>query len=196
MPGNDLTSERNLDGYGASMIDWARVRAVLDEQLTQASGTGGPGRHTPWLTTSNPDGSPHVMPVGVISVDGTWYFSSGPGTGKSRNIARDPRCVISVATHPFDLVVEGRAERVIEGDELRRVADAYAAQGLAGERGRRRPDRRVQRPIRRAPAMERLPARPLEGVRPRLRRAVRRHPIRSRPTTSGPLTPGQGADTE
>jgi len=44
----------------------------------------------------------------VISVDGSWHFSSGPGTRQSRNIARDPRCVISVATHPFDLVVEGR----------------------------------------------------------------------------------------
>ena len=129
MPGREPTSERNLDGYGAPRIEWARVRAVLDGELTQAPGTGGPGRHTPWLTTSNPDGSPHVMPVGVISVAGTWYFSSGPGTRKSRNIARDPRCVISVATHPFDLVVEGSAERVIDAAELQTVAEVFAAQG-------------------------------------------------------------------
>lgn len=129
MSRNEPTSRRNLDGYGAPTIEWGRVRALLDAQLTQAPDTGGPERHTPWLTTSNPDGSPHVMPLGVITVDGTWYFSSGPGTRKSRNMARDPRCVISVATHPFDLVVEGRAERVIDATELRTVADAFAAQG-------------------------------------------------------------------
>jgi hypothetical protein len=129
MPGNAPTSQRNLDGYGAPTIDWARVRDVVNDQLTQAPGTGGPGRHTSWLTTSNPDGSPHVRPVGVVSVGGTWYFNSGPGTRKSRNIARDPRCVISVATHPFDLVVEGTAERLTDDDELQTVADAFGAGG-------------------------------------------------------------------
>jgi hypothetical protein len=69
------------------------------------------------------------MPVGVINVNGTWYFNSGPGTSKSRNIGRDPRCVISVATHPFDLVVEGTAERVVDAATLQAVAEAFAAQG-------------------------------------------------------------------
>jgi hypothetical protein len=129
MPGEKPTSERNLDGYGAPRIDWARVRDVLDGDVTQAPGTGGPGRHTHWLTTINPDGSPHVMPLGVIRVEGTWYFNSGPGTRKSRNLTRDPRCVISVATHPFDLVVEGITERVIDAAALQSVAETYAAQG-------------------------------------------------------------------
>jgi hypothetical protein len=129
VPENRPISERNLDGYGAPQIEWARVQDVLDGEITQAPGTGGPGRHTSWLTTINPDGSPHVMPLGVISVNGNRYFTSGPGTRKSRNIARDPRCVISIATHPFDLVVEGTAERVVDAAELQTVADAYAAQG-------------------------------------------------------------------
>jgi hypothetical protein len=129
MPGNEPTSERNLDGYGAPQIEWARVREVLSAEITQAPDTGGPGRHTHWLTTINPDGSPHVMPLGVISIDGTLYFNSGPGTRKSGNITRDPRCVISIATHPFDLVVEGTAERVVDAAELQRVAKTYAAQG-------------------------------------------------------------------
>lgn len=129
MPTHEPTSERNLDGYGTPIIEWARVRQVLEEQQTQAPGTGGPARHTHWLTTTNPDGSPHVMPLGVVTLGGSWYFTSGPGTRKSRNISRDPRCVISVATHPFDLVVEGRAERVVDAAELTTVAEAYAAHG-------------------------------------------------------------------
>lgn len=122
-------SERNLDGYGAAPIEWGRVRDVLEAQTSQAPGTGGPGRHTSWITTTNPDDSPHVVPVGVVPIDGAWYFTSGPGTRKSRNIRRDPRCVMSVATHPFDLVVEGTAERVVNGAKLQAVAEAFAAQG-------------------------------------------------------------------
>src|ERR1700758_4715620 len=98
---------RNLDGYGAPTIEWAGVKSVLDGRLTQAPGTGGPQRHTVWLTTLNPDGSPHVMAVGVVQDNGSWYFTSGLATRKSRNLARDARCVVSVATEPFDLVIEG-----------------------------------------------------------------------------------------
>jgi hypothetical protein len=68
----------NLDGYGAPPIEWSRVREVLDSQLPQAPGTGGPDRHTSWLTTINPDGGPHVTALGIVKVDGTWYFTSGP----------------------------------------------------------------------------------------------------------------------
>lgn len=124
---------RNLDGYGAPPIDWDAVYAVLDTQLPQAPGTGGPNRHTSWLTTINPDGSPHVMPLGVMRCNGSWYFTSGPATRKTRNLARDPRCVVSVATEPFDLVVEGTAERVTATDELTSVAAAFAADGWPAE---------------------------------------------------------------
>jgi len=122
-------TERNLDGYGAPPIEWARVKSVLDGQLTQAPGTGGPQRHTMWLTTINPDGRPHVMAVGVVQDNGSWYFTSGSATRKSRNLARDARCVVSVATEPFDLVIDGVAEWVTGAGELASVAEAFARNG-------------------------------------------------------------------
>ena len=129
MTAKEPLSERNLDGYDAPPIAWARVRERLDQGVTQPPGTGGPDRHTYWLATTNPDGSPHVMPLGVFWVDGAFYFNAGPGTRKARNLANDPRCVITVATHPFDLVVEGEAVKVIDDAELRRIADVFAAEG-------------------------------------------------------------------
>jgi len=116
---------KNLDGYGTPPIEWERVRDVLTADITQGPDSGGPNRHTSWLTTINPDGSPHVMPVGAIQLGGVWYFTSGPGTRKSRNIAADPRCVISIAANPFDLVLEGSATRVTDGAVLGSVADEY-----------------------------------------------------------------------
>jgi hypothetical protein len=123
------TKQHNLDGYGTPPIAWERVRDVLTSDITQVPGTGGPDRHTPWLTTINPDGSPHVTPVGFIQLDRVWYFNSGPRTRKSRNVAADPRCVVSVATHPFDLVIEGSVSRVTDAAELQSVAGAFAEQG-------------------------------------------------------------------
>jgi nitroimidazol reductase NimA-like FMN-containing flavoprotein (pyridoxamine 5'-phosphate oxidase superfamily) len=122
-------AERNLDGYGAPPIPWARVRERLDAGLTQAPGSGGPARHTCWVATVRPDGRPHVVPVGVLWVDGRFYFNAGATTRKAKNLARNPHCVITVATNPFDLVVEGEAVKVTDEAKLQRIAEVYASQG-------------------------------------------------------------------
>jgi nitroimidazol reductase NimA-like FMN-containing flavoprotein (pyridoxamine 5'-phosphate oxidase superfamily) len=129
MAAKEPLAERNLDGYGAPPIPWTRVRERLDQGLTQAPGTGGPDRHTCWLATVRPDGRPHVMPLGVLWVDGAFYFNAGPTTRKAKNLAHNPHCVITVATHGFDLVVEGEAAKVTDDAKLRRIADAYASGG-------------------------------------------------------------------
>ncbi len=129
MAATEPRAEQNLDGYGAPVIAWARVRERLNQGLTQAPGTGGPGRHTCWLATVGPDARPHVMPLGVLWIDGAFYFNSGPGTRKAKNLARNPHCVLTVATEPFDLVLEGDAQKVTDGVTLKRVVEAYRAQG-------------------------------------------------------------------
>ena len=89
-------NERNLDGYGAPPIPWSSVVERLDQGITQAPETGGPNRHTFWLATVNPDGRPHVVPLGVGWVDDHFYFTSGLGARKAKNLERDPRCAIIV----------------------------------------------------------------------------------------------------
>ncbi len=76
--GMNVSGIRNLAGDDMAPIDWERVRDTLASDITQAPDTGGPNRHTPWLTTIDPDGSPHVTPVGFVQLDGVWYFTSGP----------------------------------------------------------------------------------------------------------------------
>ena len=117
------------DLYRLPLLDWASVEARLDEGLSQAPGTGGPDRHTCWLATINRDGSPHVTGIGAVWVDGTFWFETGEGTRKGRNLARDPRCTLSVATHGFDLVVEGVAEKVTDPDTVAALAARWAADG-------------------------------------------------------------------
>jgi hypothetical protein len=115
--------------YEMAPLDWTRIRHGLDAGFDQEPGGGGPDRHTCWLTTINTDASPHVTAVGAIWVDDAFWFQTGAGTGKGRNIDRDPRCVLSLAAHDFDLVVEGEARRVVDPDTVASMAAKWADQG-------------------------------------------------------------------
>jgi PPOX class probable F420-dependent enzyme len=117
------------DLYETPLMDWGRIATRLDEGMTQAPGTGGPDRHTCWLATINPDGSPHVTGIGALWVDGAFWYETGEQTRKGRNVARDPRCTLSVATQEFDLVVEGRATKVTDPATVAAMAERWAAEG-------------------------------------------------------------------
>src|SRR5689334_7328384 len=121
---------RNLaDLYQLPLLDWSRIESRLTEGLSQAPGTGGPNRHTCWLATINPDGSPHVSGIGALWHDGAFWFETGPATRKGKNVARDPRCTLSVATEQFDLVVEGDAARVTDQGLVAYMAQRWADEG-------------------------------------------------------------------
>jgi hypothetical protein len=96
-----------------------------------SSGRG--NSRTTWLSTVNEDGSPHVTAVGALWLDGTFWFQTGAGTRKGRNVARDPRCSIAVSIRDADVVVEGDAARVTEPGALARIAKAWADQGWPAE---------------------------------------------------------------
>jgi hypothetical protein len=116
---------------GLPPVDWAEVVAKLE------SGAGPtPDSHnsrTTWLTTINADGRPHVTPVGALWVDGAYWFQTGAGTKKARNVARDPRCSLATSILDADVVVEGDATRVTDAKAIARIASAWADQGWPAE---------------------------------------------------------------
>src|SRR5512146_42713 len=101
--------QKNLDIYGDAPIPWSRALEQLQDDSAKKSY---------WLATVRPDGRPHVAAVGALWLDGTFYFTSGEGTRKSRNLDTNPNCVISVSLPDLDLVVEGTATRVTDGATL------------------------------------------------------------------------------
>ena len=118
---------RNLaDLYELPLIDWSRVEAGLGPALTQAPGTGGPDRHTCWLATINADGSPHVTGIGAIWAEGAFWFETGERSRKGRNLARDPRCTVSVATRDCDVVIDGEAHLVTDPEVVAARAAEWA----------------------------------------------------------------------
>jgi hypothetical protein len=114
--------QKNLAGlYGLDPIPWSRALEALE--------SGEPHTRTDFLATTRPDGRPHLAGVGAIWDDGRVYFVSGAGTRKSRNLAQNANCVISMSLTGIDLVIEGRAERVADDETLQRLAKRYAAGG-------------------------------------------------------------------
>lgn len=117
------------DLYHSPLLDWSLVEARLQAGLSQAPGTGGPNRHTCWLATINSDGSPHVTGVGALWAQDRFWFETGKGSRKGRNLARDPRCTLSVAAQEFDLIVEGEATLVTDAATVADLAARWAAEG-------------------------------------------------------------------
>lgn len=115
-------STRNLDRYGSAELPWSRARDVLVADTPKVDLTF-------FVATVRPDGRPHSAGVGAIWVDDALYFTSGPGTRKSRNLAANPACSISVRLRGIDLVLEGEAHRVTAPASLERVAAVYRTGG-------------------------------------------------------------------
>ena len=116
----------NLDRYGNPALPWSRAQDLL------ASGPKGPDVGF-FLGTVRPDGRPHAAGIGAVWHDGDLYFTSGPGTRKSRNLAADPACTISVRLPGMDLTFEGTAIRVTEPATLERLAGLYRDIGWPAE---------------------------------------------------------------
>ena len=134
-------------GDGLPPVDWAAVTEKLD-----AGSAPAPDAHnsrTTWLTTVNEDGSPHVTAVGALWLDGAFWFQTGSGTRKGRNVERDPRCSIAVSIRDADVVIEGDAARVTDPGMLARKCEGVGGQRLAGgarrERFRASPRRSTHR---------------------------------------------------
>ena len=116
--------EKNLDIYGHEPIPWSRPSKQLAAQAREER----EGR-TCWLATTDPDGRPHLAAVGALWIDDKFYFTSGPRLRKSRNLAANARCAVSVSLDDIDVVVEGTARKVTDPSTLERVANLYASLG-------------------------------------------------------------------
>jgi hypothetical protein len=126
MSDREPTQVTNLDRYGNAALPWSRSRDQL------VTGTPKP-EITFFLCTVGPDGRPHSAGVGAAWFDGDLYFTSGPGTRKSRHLAANPACTFSVRLGDIDLVLDGEAERVTDRPTLERVVALYRDGGWPAE---------------------------------------------------------------
>ncbi len=113
---------------GLPTIEWSHVESQLADLLAHDDPRS-PDRVTFWLTTLNDDGSPHVTSVGALWHAGSVWFQTGARTRKAKNVARDPRCTVSVATGNYDVMVAGEARRVTDPKVVAEIASLWASSG-------------------------------------------------------------------
>ena len=120
------TETTNLDRYGNAPLPWSRAHDRIADPPDADSPAGD---HTTFLSSVRPDGRPHSAPIGALWVDGDLYLTSNLETRKSRNLAANPACTISVRLEGIDLVLEGEAQLVTDRAVLEDVAARYRATG-------------------------------------------------------------------
>ena len=91
-----------------------KARALLDEP------------NLAFLATLSADGSPQVTPVWIDYEDGAVLVNTAVGWAKDRNMRRDPRVAVSLASRDDiyrRLSIRGRVVGFVEGDEAERHLD-------------------------------------------------------------------------
>lgn len=81
-----------------------------------------------WIGSTRPDGRPHAAPVWGVWVDETFYFGTGPGSVKARNLAANPALVVHLESGDDVVILEGEAQWLpaVDADLWQRIADQYA----------------------------------------------------------------------
>ncbi len=81
------------------------------------------------ITTVRPEGRPHSVTLLAVWHDGAVYFVTGPHERNAKNLALNPECILStsngLADTGFDIVVEGRAVRVLDETLLAALAGLW-----------------------------------------------------------------------
>jgi nitroimidazol reductase NimA-like FMN-containing flavoprotein (pyridoxamine 5'-phosphate oxidase superfamily) len=98
----------------ASPTTWEEVRELLQRAELF------------WISTVRSDGPPHVTPLPAVWFDEALHFCTGAEEQKGVNLARNPSCTLTTGNNTWkvglDVVVEGRAERVVDDERLRELA--------------------------------------------------------------------------
>lgn len=79
-----------------------------------------------WLATTRPDGSPHLMLVWGVWMDGGLYFSTSSRSRKARNLATNPRCAVATSRTDEVVILQGVAKRVTDAKKIGRFKQAYS----------------------------------------------------------------------
>ena len=116
--GEPRASRPYMPGYGIDRDEkglrpWSHAREKLERARTY------------WIATVRPDGRPHCVPVWGLWLDERFIFSTGADARKSRNLAANPNCVVTVEEGDRHIIVEGIAAMLTGEADRARVTKIY-----------------------------------------------------------------------
>jgi Pyridoxamine 5'-phosphate oxidase len=81
--------------------------------------------HNYWISTTRPNGRPHLMLVWGIWWQDAFWFSTGPRTRKAKNIAADPHVVIGTEKAEEAVILEGTVEEIKDRAVWKQLVEVY-----------------------------------------------------------------------
>lgn len=88
-------------GYGVEQAEAWVAWDVIEEALRDSL-------HY-WLSTTRPDGRPHVVPRWGVWLDGVFFYDGSPETLHVRNLTKNPNCVLHLEDGWKATIVEGQS---------------------------------------------------------------------------------------
>ncbi|MEX0864343.1 MAG: pyridoxamine 5'-phosphate oxidase family protein [Acidimicrobiia bacterium] len=97
-------------------LSWAEVEDRLREALHY------------WVSTTRPNGNPHVVPRWGVWLDGSFWYDGSPETRHALNLSENPHCVLHLESGETVTIVEGRslASDPVTGQLGDRLSAEYA----------------------------------------------------------------------
>jgi hypothetical protein len=81
--------------------------------------------HNYWISTTRPNGRPHLMIVWGIWWQDAFWFSTGARTRKAKNIAAEPRVVIGTEKAEEAVILEGTVEEIKDRAVWKQLVEVY-----------------------------------------------------------------------
>src|SRR5262245_39012262 len=80
-----------------------------------------------WISTVNPNGRPHAVPVWGVWLDNTLYFGGSPDTRWAQNLRKHPYVVVHLDDSVEAVMLEGHVTLIDDPDSdvMKRIDDAY-----------------------------------------------------------------------
>jgi hypothetical protein len=116
---------KNLDGYGAEILQWDEVRNALAGQH--------PAETPFFLSTLSPAGQIHTAGIGPSWFEGDFYIVTGLGTRKGKDLVAKPECTLATRLQGFDVTLSGKATIVRDSATLEAVSAVFREGGWPAE---------------------------------------------------------------
>jgi pyridoxine/pyridoxamine 5'-phosphate oxidase len=108
-PGYGIVGEH--EGQGLLPWSWAQERLAAARNY--------------FISTTRPDGRPHVSVIWGLWLDDAFYFSTSMSSRKGRNLAANPSCVIVPEDGEEAVIVEGVVSEFSDGALVERFNREY-----------------------------------------------------------------------
>jgi hypothetical protein len=95
----DMPDDYGVPDLADGALEWESVEARLRDSMHY------------WMSTTRPDGRPHVVPRWGAWLDGRLWYDGSPDTVHAKNLRSNPACTLHLESGAQAVILEGTGRR-------------------------------------------------------------------------------------